>query len=270
MIDNRPPPVFQHLVHRAKKEQLMEERYAQIENDNRILLKKMSHIMRNKGLNTINSGKGHRTLNAVARKRELTKIMSENQAILKRIQNRRPNYNRDDWEKHNINHHRYLYNLKEKTVVPPRSMIRGESAPLPIEYNKNVKASTSRLPELKPKKPKGKKPKASTTRGGGAKRGNIGPPPLPAEAEAVEFFSGAKTLGEESCIVTVHEVSSWGDSAELGVLIRAFNTNTEKHSEIFVTHASEGIEGRVAEDQRATMADNLLNHLKLEGETLSL
>ena len=45
-IDNKCPRGASHLKTKAKKNALMEERFAQIETENRILLEKMSHIMR--------------------------------------------------------------------------------------------------------------------------------------------------------------------------------------------------------------------------------
>ena len=45
-IDNKPPKRHPHLRKNLKKEQLMEERFAEIERDNRLLLEKMSYIMR--------------------------------------------------------------------------------------------------------------------------------------------------------------------------------------------------------------------------------
>ena len=45
-IDNKPPRVAAHLKTKAKKNALMEDRIDQIETENRILLEKMSHIMR--------------------------------------------------------------------------------------------------------------------------------------------------------------------------------------------------------------------------------
>ena len=45
-IDNKCPRAASHLRTKAKKNALMEERFAQIETENRLLLEKMSHIMR--------------------------------------------------------------------------------------------------------------------------------------------------------------------------------------------------------------------------------
>ena len=44
-IDNKPPKRPSHLKKNMKREQMMEERYATIERENRLLLEKMSHIM---------------------------------------------------------------------------------------------------------------------------------------------------------------------------------------------------------------------------------
>lgn len=57
-----------------------EDRYAQIERDNRLLLEKMSHIMRKGGVDNHNStSKYAKSLNKGARKKELHKITTENQ-----------------------------------------------------------------------------------------------------------------------------------------------------------------------------------------------
>lgn len=45
-IDNKSPRSASHLKSKAKKSALIEERYKQIETENRILLGKMSNIMK--------------------------------------------------------------------------------------------------------------------------------------------------------------------------------------------------------------------------------
>jgi hypothetical protein len=45
-IDNKCPRAATHLKTKAKKNALMEDRFAQIRTENRLLLEKMSHIMR--------------------------------------------------------------------------------------------------------------------------------------------------------------------------------------------------------------------------------
>ena len=57
-----------------------------------------------------------KSLNAIARKQQLRKTMEENQQILKRIQSRQPNYKREQWMAHSMNHDDYLENIREKPV----------------------------------------------------------------------------------------------------------------------------------------------------------
>jgi len=44
-IDMRQPQQFKHLQKKMKKTQMMEERYTEIERENRILLEKMTNIL---------------------------------------------------------------------------------------------------------------------------------------------------------------------------------------------------------------------------------
>ena len=49
MVDTKPPQTYVHMHLKLKKLQLEEEKMSTIERDNRILLEKMSHIMRTQG-----------------------------------------------------------------------------------------------------------------------------------------------------------------------------------------------------------------------------
>lgn len=51
------------------------------------------------GISVINSAKRKRSLNRSYRKREISKIMSENKALLKRLQTKKSNYNVNKWDK---------------------------------------------------------------------------------------------------------------------------------------------------------------------------
>jgi len=44
-VEIREPATFSHLQKKLKKSQMQEERYTEIERENRILLEKMTHIM---------------------------------------------------------------------------------------------------------------------------------------------------------------------------------------------------------------------------------
>ncbi|RLN89078.1 hypothetical protein BBJ28_00004890 [Nothophytophthora sp. Chile5] len=113
-IDNSEPHRPTHLRKNLKKEQMKEERYAEIERENRILLEKMSTIMQADSLDTKNQSLtyGH-SLNKGQRKRELQKITSENQAILRRIQMREPTYDHVQWEEDAKKNERYAANIRE-------------------------------------------------------------------------------------------------------------------------------------------------------------
>merc|ERR1740123_622605 len=63
-----------------KKEQMLEERYTEIDRENRILLKKMSDIAKQTPPNSARVPGGPHSLNRDARKRELLRITSDNQA----------------------------------------------------------------------------------------------------------------------------------------------------------------------------------------------
>ena len=87
-IDNKAPKRFAHLQRNQKKEQMMEERYAEIERDNRLLLEKMSHIMRNDGMNMRNDSMQYsRSLSKDHRRKELKKISKENLVSSRRPSN---------------------------------------------------------------------------------------------------------------------------------------------------------------------------------------
>lgn len=100
----------------------MEERFAQIETENRLLLEKMSHIMRFKGgIDCTNdSVKYSHSLGNDRRKRELQRITKENQKILKRIQNAKPTYNHARWEEEAKRSDDILQNICEFKPQPAR------------------------------------------------------------------------------------------------------------------------------------------------------
>ena len=99
-----------------KKEQLLEERYAEIERDNRLLLEKMSFIMRHSSYDDNKNQYAH-SLNREQRKRELQRITRENQNILTRIQAAEPTYDHLAWVQHEKQHDEYLKNICELPVV---------------------------------------------------------------------------------------------------------------------------------------------------------
>ena len=61
-IDTTAPARRNHLRKNMKKEQMMEERFAKIERENRILLEKMAHIMQTNTLDNKNGSTKYATV----------------------------------------------------------------------------------------------------------------------------------------------------------------------------------------------------------------
>jgi len=128
-IDNRAPQRFAHLQKNMKKEQMMEERYAEIERDNRYLLEKMSHIMRHSGNEHQNESMQYsKSLTKEYRKREMKRITGENQEILQRIQNAEPTYDHMAWEEDARRHEGYKKNICELPMVTGPLAVAAEAA----------------------------------------------------------------------------------------------------------------------------------------------
>ena len=81
-------------------------RYTEIEKANRILLERMTNIMSVNQARTINNSTPQamppimrkKSMNSDVRRRDLMKITIENQAILKRLQDKTSNYSVERWE----------------------------------------------------------------------------------------------------------------------------------------------------------------------------
>merc|ERR1719269_219068 len=102
-IDNRPPPVHTHLANKLKTKKLQEDRAAEIQLENCILLQKMLNIdtktsdLSGKNLNG-RSGAKPRSLSAGVRRRELDRITQENRRMLNRLQCAAPSIDPLKWE----------------------------------------------------------------------------------------------------------------------------------------------------------------------------
>lgn len=165
-LDNTQPitMAMPHLQLKQKKAQLEEERFAQIELENRVLLEKMSKIMRQDPGDARSSHGGHHTeqfpfrstlqlkpgvridmtqypmldsrnfvapksLNREARLRELKRITAENQSMLRRIQSREPYYDHQKWEEDRITNLGYLKNIRSREVASLGARMRSSSLP---------------------------------------------------------------------------------------------------------------------------------------------
>eukprot|EP00747_Dinoflagellata_sp_TGD_P161801 gnl/TRDRNA2_/TRDRNA2_178726_c0_seq1.p1 gnl/TRDRNA2_/TRDRNA2_178726_c0~~gnl/TRDRNA2_/TRDRNA2_178726_c0_seq1.p1 ORF type:complete len:291 (-),score=67.82 gnl/TRDRNA2_/TRDRNA2_178726_c0_seq1:136-1008(-) len=134
-IDTSEPIVSQmdHIRNNLKKEQMLEERYAEIDRSNRILLKKMSEIMRTQSLPTLDrANEATVSLNRDGRKKELLRITKENQSILKRIQDVQPVYNHVKWEENHRRNQSLLQNCCEYPLVLKKKKSKASIELLPI------------------------------------------------------------------------------------------------------------------------------------------
>ncbi|XP_076453690.1 sperm axonemal maintenance protein CFAP97D1-like [Babylonia areolata] len=111
VVDTKAPPTYMHLHLKLKKLQLEEERLATIERDNRILLEKMSYIMRTRGRVDNRNNYEYKSLNREKRQRELLRVTRENQEILKRINMRKPEYSVQQWAQDWEENQRFMDNI---------------------------------------------------------------------------------------------------------------------------------------------------------------
>ena len=124
-LDMAEPTVMKldHLRTNMKRDQLLEDRYIEIDRSNRILLQKMSEIMRNAAPTSALSQPSKKpppvSLNKQLRKVELERINQENQMLLKRIQRAQPMYDHVKWEQNHRAHQGWLKNCCEYPVVLP-------------------------------------------------------------------------------------------------------------------------------------------------------
>jgi len=115
-----------HLRNNLKREQLLEERYHEIDRENRILLQKMSDTMKQQSY-TPRARSAGASLNRDARKTELMRITQENGHILKRIQQAQPVYNHISWEDSYRKSATYLKNTAEYPLCLRRKASRASS-----------------------------------------------------------------------------------------------------------------------------------------------
>jgi len=99
-VDNTKPQTMniRHLNENLKKKQLKEERFQEIERENKLLLQRMTQILTNEDEPYADYQWRMKSLNSVSRKQNLRKINSENESILKRLGNSKSHYDRSAWE----------------------------------------------------------------------------------------------------------------------------------------------------------------------------
>jgi len=116
-IDMKKPKSYPHVQYNAKRMQMEAERNSAIERENKILLGKMYTIMNAEPAYKTAPPTSVTSLNMTVRKQEYDRIARENQAIMQRILQREPHFNRaaldEDWKVTQ----RYLRNISEYPFI---------------------------------------------------------------------------------------------------------------------------------------------------------
>jgi len=137
--DTSEPEVrrLNHIRNNLKREQMLEERYSEIDRENRILLQKMADVMRSTPDFVVAKPKtigAPISLNKDYRRQELIRITHENQAILKRIQRAQPVYSHMEWQRAHKRNISYLKNACEYPVVlRPKDELIERKRPVELE-----------------------------------------------------------------------------------------------------------------------------------------
>ncbi|XP_026232805.1 uncharacterized protein CFAP97D1 [Anabas testudineus] len=96
-INTTPPETYSHLSLKLKKQKLEEEWTMKIERENKMLMEKISHIMRTTGGVDNRNNYEQKSLSKEKQQLELLRITKENQMILLRLSQCRPHYNVRSW-----------------------------------------------------------------------------------------------------------------------------------------------------------------------------
>ncbi|XP_035249155.1 uncharacterized protein si:dkey-83m22.7 isoform X2 [Anguilla anguilla] len=96
-VSTGPPQTYGHLQLKLKKLKLEEERMSIIQRDNKMLLDKISFIMRTTGHIDNRNNYENRSLCREKRQQELLRVSKENQVIVERLSRCGPRYSRRQW-----------------------------------------------------------------------------------------------------------------------------------------------------------------------------
>ena len=134
---------IKYISNNKKTIQLKEENLTKIEYENRLLLNKLTSIMKSPQLlretrSSITSSPpnlGSRSLNKNFRKRQLVRITIENQMLFKRLQDKKSAYDAQELKKKSEVNHQYLKNICE---YPLNANLAGKSQSFLNKYGEFV------------------------------------------------------------------------------------------------------------------------------------
>merc|ERR1719296_260106 len=100
VVDSKKPKEHVHLRNKVKTKKLQEDRAAEIQLENRILLQKMLNIDTKPGevAKGLSAPRPAQTLHGPHQRRELDRITDANQEFLKRLQGAKPTIDPMKWE----------------------------------------------------------------------------------------------------------------------------------------------------------------------------
>ncbi|KAM6341355.1 uncharacterized protein CFAP97D2 [Podargus strigoides] len=111
IVDTSAPAIYSHLQLKLGKLKLEEDRRSIIEKDNRLLLERISYIMRTKGQIDNKNDYKAKSLNGEKQKQELQRVNQENRAILDRITKAQPHYQVQRWHEEWQRAEKYMANI---------------------------------------------------------------------------------------------------------------------------------------------------------------
>lgn len=143
LVDASQPKAHAHLQSKPKTRKLQEDRAAEIQLENRILLQKMLNIdTKPTPVNDASQAPcavKPRSLHGEAQRRDMDRITAENQALLQRLQNTKPSIDPRSWEEEEVNRQALKYRLSQNAA---RGRILKHRLP------DRTGADTSRLPRI--------------------------------------------------------------------------------------------------------------------------
>ncbi|KAI8915892.1 KIAA1430-like protein-domain-containing protein [Gorgonomyces haynaldii] len=159
-VDNSSPKPYLHLQLKLKKVQMEQDRLAQIERSNKILVEKMTYIMDMEAKDPAIHASPIIAISKHSRQREMAKIRSENAALLNRLVNTQPLYNHKAWVDDRAKNLVYLQNIAsfpEKYIEKRKEYASLKGKQLPCKQDPEKAKSLFKSPFLEPMKKKKKK-----------------------------------------------------------------------------------------------------------------
>eukprot|EP00933_Yihiella_yeosuensis_P033304 TRINITY_DN27043_c0_g1_i1.p1 TRINITY_DN27043_c0_g1~~TRINITY_DN27043_c0_g1_i1.p1 ORF type:complete len:221 (-),score=46.48 TRINITY_DN27043_c0_g1_i1:315-977(-) len=142
-VDFSEPKAHPHLKTKPKTRKLQEDRAAEIQLENRILLQKMLNIDTKPSelVGAMNAGSFKpRSLHGDAQRRDMDRISAENQALLNRLQSTKPSIDPKAWEEEEVDRQALKYRLSQNAC-------RGRASKLRMPA-KHAGYNDSRLPRI--------------------------------------------------------------------------------------------------------------------------